>query len=376
MLSHLPPGANLLLRRLVQYKPLVMQTAMRILFTKTGQKLHHPARDLLPFGTNNEEITPTTGENIMPSKTQAAIVAAVAALASAGASAITIQFDYTYDTNGFFANADAKYILEQAGAFYEGRISDDLDAIANSGSNRFSALFNRPDTGGSVTINDFSVPADTLIVFAGGRDLPGSTLGTGGPGGYSASGGAGFSDFLTAVTTRGEIGAVEGPTANEFAPWGGVITFDTNTAWDFNTDLSASATISGSDFYSVALHEMAHLLGFGTSAAWDNLIDGGQFTGEVSKTVYGGDIPLEADGRHWLDGMVSTIGGVGSQEVAMDPTLTFGTRKLMTDLDLAALDDIGWDVTPVPLPAAALPFLAALLVTAVAARRGRRPLDA
>ncbi|MBI1841854.1 MAG: PEP-CTERM sorting domain-containing protein [Verrucomicrobia bacterium] len=32
----------------------------------------------------------------------------------------------------------------------------------------------------------------------------------------------------------------------------------------------------------------------------------------------------------------------------MDPTLTLGTRKHLTSLDVAALKDIGWTVVPEP----------------------------
>ena len=47
----------------------------------------------------------------------------------------------------------------------------------------------------------------------------------------------------------------------------------------------------------------------------------------------------------------------------MDPTLTSGRRKVFTDLDLAALKDVGWEVSaaPVPLPPAIVLFGSALL---------------
>jgi hypothetical protein len=55
----------------------------------------------------------------------------------------------------------------------------------------------------------------------------------------------------------------------------------------------------------------------------------------------------------------------------MDPTITIGTRKVFTDLDMAALDDIGWEVTPVPVPAAVYLFGSGLLGLLGLARRRR-----
>jgi hypothetical protein len=308
-----------------------------------------------------------TGILDMANKTRLTIVAALTALASAGANAFTIQFDYSYDDNGFFAEESRKTLLQHAGDYFEARISDDLDAIAPGGINNFTAQVRRPDTGALIGIPNLFVEADTLVVFVGGRNLGGS-LGVGGPAGYSAGG---TSEFLETIRTRGEIGETTGPSATDFAPWGGSIAFNTESNWDFNADLSADAVISGNDFYSVALHELGHVLGFGTSDSWDYWISGGEFTGPASTASHGGNVPLEADGRHWESDLESTLMGL-TRETAMDPTLTVGSRKLFTELDLAALEDIGWEVTPVPLPAAAFPFLAAVLATAAAARRGRR----
>ena len=63
-------------------------------------------------------------------KTLSSSLALLAAVASAGANAITLQFDYTYDDNGFFADATRRSILEQAGAYFGSRITDDLGSTA------------------------------------------------------------------------------------------------------------------------------------------------------------------------------------------------------------------------------------------------------
>ena len=39
-----------------------------------------------------------------------------------------------------------------------------------------------------------------------------------------------------------------------------------------------------------------------------------------------------------------------SREAAMGPNITAGQRNYFTDLDFAALKDIGWEVSPAPVP--------------------------
>jgi len=80
----------------------------------------------------------------------------------------------------------------------------------------------------------------------------------------------------------------------------------------------------------------------------------------------GGSVPLTSDEGHWADGTMSTVfgyGGVG--EANLDPTLATGAFKPFTDLDVAGLDDIGWDIdykAVIPEPASgALMLLAAFL---------------
>ncbi|MEQ1530601.1 MAG: matrixin family metalloprotease, partial [Methylococcales bacterium] len=246
-------------------------------------------------------------------------------------------------------------ILEAAGDFITARLTDNLAAITSSGSDHFSAQVNRPDTGALVTLTDYSVAADNLTVFVGARTLSGE-LGFGGPNAYSASG---SSAFIKTVSERGQGSPTSGSAATEFAPWGGQITFSSNATWYFDNDLSTTESFSGNDFYSIALHELAHVLGVGTSASWQNKIVNGNFTGAAAVAVYGGAVPL-SDSGHWLSGTQSTVMGV-PQEAAMDPEITVGSRKVLTKLDFAGLQDIGWQVTPVPVPSAVWLFGSALL---------------
>ena len=285
--------------------------------------------------------------------------------------AVSITFDYTYDAGGFFSgnNSSRRSILDLAASVYETRLYDSLTAITPGGANSWSVEFSNPATGAEVTLNNLSVAADTLVVYVGARSLGGSTLGYGGYGGYSASGNAGF---VSTVATRGQSGAP----STEFGPWGGDITFNSASTWYFDSDPTTTESFAGqNDFYSVAVHELGHILGLGTADSWMNLATATFFTGTKAKLANGGaNVPLELDLGHFHDGTMSTIPGTGTaQEAALDPTLTTGTRKYATALDFAALDDIGWDVSAVT--AVPEPGVAALLGLGLAGwlvARGRR----
>jgi hypothetical protein len=272
------------------------------------------------------------------------------------AAAVNIEIDYSFDSIGFFSTPVRKDVLDAASKFFEGVIGDDLTAITSSGTNHFDAEVSRPDTGINETITDFSVAADTLIVYAGGRALSGA-LGRGGPGGFSLRGTA---DFIDNAVSRGELADTQDATATDFAPWGGSLTFDTGSNWYFDSDTSSTETFAGNDFYSVALHELGHLFGLGTADSWFNLINTNlEFTGVAAAAEFGGLIPLANTG-HWESGITSTVNGM-LQEAAMDPDLTVGTRKVFTDLDVAALTDVGWEITVVPIPAAIWLFSAGFI---------------
>ncbi|MEE9395748.1 MAG: matrixin family metalloprotease [Methylococcales bacterium] len=285
------------------------------------------------------------------------VLAVVLLLVNSSVNAVTINFNYDFDTNGFFNDSSRRSTLEAAGTFFESHITDELKAI-DSSEGRFDVKFTHPGTGDEEMRTGYSVASDTLVVFAGGRGFGGHTLGVGGPGGFSAGG---SDSFLDIVRTRGKTDAT-GSSILDFGPWGGSITFDTDSSWYFDQDTTTDESFSGNDFYSVALHELGHLLGIGTSASWNDQVKGTLFTGSAS-----GSVNLDNDTTHWQEGLISTINGV-SQETAMDPSLTVGTRKHFTDLDLAALQDVGWEVTAVPLPSALLLFGGGL---AVLARRAR-----
>jgi hypothetical protein len=274
--------------------------------------------------------------------------------ASALAFGFNFNFDFTYDTNDFFSDASLgstrTTLLNSAGDFFEGIIQDQFTAIESSGSNSFTAAFNSPGTGQSVTLNNFSVASNTFTVYVGARNLGGSTLGRAGPGGYGISG---TQSFLDNAITRGQgdgtQASVRGESAYDFSTWGGQLAFNNTSNWYYDPDVSDSATpglSSGqSDFYSVALHELGHILGLGTADSWNNLASTGAFIGLNTIAANGGTAPdLTGTGSHFAEGTQGTVDGQ-PQEVAMDPSITTGTQKKFTNVDIAALQDIGYSVS-------------------------------
>ncbi len=271
-------------------------------------------------------------------------------LAWAGnASAINIVFDYSLDTNNFFDTQAKRDVMDTAAAVFE-VFTDQLDAIVpgtvyNQGlpsefSDTWDASFTHPGTGANHVITDMNVPADTLIVFAGGRNLSGSTLGVGGPGGFNANG---IAAFVDSVEGRGQAGALA-PVPFDFGPWGGAIAFDTPNSWNFDPNSAPGPTET--DFLSVAVHELGHLLGFGTATSFDVLANATTFSGPAATAEFGSNPTLHFDQSHWQTGTTSFIPGGGPQETAMDPDIADGTVKLFTRLDFAAMTDIGWEVPP------------------------------
>jgi hypothetical protein len=238
--------------------------------------------------------------------------------------AILIQLDYTYDATGFFRNNPAAQAVMQRVATELGNsISANLAAIAPSGANTWTASFFNPATGAQVNLPNVVVGADTIKVFVGARALGTNEAGVGGFGGYGISG---TQPWINTVEARGWGG---------FAPWGGSIAFDTTKNWYFGQ--AAGVPANGLDFYSVATHEMGHVLGIGTAPQWSSHTANGYFYGANAVGVYGGGVPLSADGAHWANGLT-----VNGQRASLDPVLNYGVRVNWSPLDAAALRDVGW----------------------------------
>jgi hypothetical protein len=315
------------------------------------------------------------------------LVTALLFSVSQSASALMIKFDYTYDDNKFFGEKGSiqRDVLQHAGEYWGTRINDNLTAAISTqpGVQSYDVNIRHPSTGAKIgtgndatpdeRLNNFSVQKNEYIIYVGARNLGASTLGT-----ASFGGSGNIWGDLNNFTTRGQTGAeLDNPNPTDFSSWGGWASFDNknSTNWYFDEDTSTfDAREQGAlflegktDFFSVALHEIGHVLGIGTARTWDiqQEVQGEDiiFTGLNVNEVATGDVFLvDGERDHFVDGTMGFGGGLfQDQEALMDPSAVdptaFLTRKLPTNLDLAALQDVGWEVTAVPVPPSLILFL-------------------
>jgi hypothetical protein len=322
--------------------------------------------------------------------------------------AIEINLVYQDPADPFFTSV-AKDTMQKAAADVSYAITTALNGISQdvySGTNGSTTAtvdwrlsYTDPNDGTTVvTLNTFSLLPDQITIYVGSRSIPGSTLGIGGPGGigYSLTGGGSSSQWVGAVDNmeaasnasmvrdgpvRGTFsgsGTLGGTTATFDLDYGyfiGTLAIDSSAVW--NLDYDVLPVVGQSDLYSVAVHELLHGIGFGIGQTWDDHVDGLDWTGEAVIELLGtGADVLSAGQDHIAEGLtgmplVDGVWQVGvSQEALMDPSLTSGTRKYITDLDLAFLRDMGWETQVIPEPASALLVLAGGV--AVFIRRRRR----
>ena len=169
--------------------------------------------------------------------------------------------------------------------------------------NTWSAIFTDPSTGLQTSLPNLTIAANEILLFAGGRDLEAPSLGSGGFGGFNANG---TESFIATVRARGEVGALSEGNETDIGPWGGSITFSTrdNVRWHFGTTTDGLEP-GETDFLTVAMHEVGHLLGFGTAPSFINQINfDGEFIGEASVAEFDGEgnPPLNVDLDHWAEG--------------------------------------------------------------------------
>lgn len=269
---------------------------------------------------------------------------------------LTFTFDYSLDSGNFFsgANAGRRQYLEAVGSYVSQYFTaTTLSAITPAGSNSWDVQVSNPaNPSATVSRGNLEVPANTVIVYVGGAALGGSVLAQAGPAGYSASGDA---TWVNQTVEKRDLSL--GAYARTAV---GSLSFNSATSWFFDPTPQANATFAGQyDFFSVAAHELLHVLGFGitdTGWGWKANLFGGTFNGsrsldEKSSAQLG--ISLNAGSDHWAQNTLSFSMRDGtSQETLMDPDIGTGVRKYLTTLDLRAMTDIGYtaNYTAVPEP--------------------------
>ncbi|QJE95510.1 hypothetical protein [Luteolibacter luteus] len=290
-------------------------------------------------------------------------------------SCLTIDLRYDLDASGFFNRPGAKEALRRVADFYEDLIVDQLGAINPSQypGATWTPTYADPISGLAVPVpgkTNMIVPANTLIIFVGSAVLPPGTAAQAGPGGFTGLSAEGLNSghpWGNQVYNRGQAGAIRLvksggtviPTANptDFAPWGGALFFNSSQAnWNFSTT-SATGT-AGPDAVSVALHELAHILGIGAflpQNSWTTLSVTGVCTGPLSAQSFGAQVLT--DGSHLFPiGVNSRALGIFGRThgASLAPLMVTNLPHsnnfyVPTDLDLSILQDMGWEIEP-PTP--------------------------
>lgn len=256
---------------------------------------------------------------------------------------LQFQFDYRYDSRGFFNDPARREALEAAGRLVN-RYVDNLEAIKPTPPvNTWSSFFTPPDERPAIILSNLEVPADTMQIFVGGAKIAGrlaQSIDT-------APLGFGTDEWEDTVHYRGQVGASGSP-ASDFGPMGGTITFnDDATEFQWHYGLSTEGLgATEFDFITVAAHELLHLLGIGISKSWsDQVNNSNQFIGVDSLAVgspTNATLTLDAGEAHWKSGTRSTWNGK-LQEALLAPGIFPGRRAFATLLDRAALRDLGWE---------------------------------
>lgn len=334
---------------------------------------------------------------------------------------LEIRLDYTHDeaSDRFFSsNPLARQAVEKAADDLGNALTNSMAEVSTdyfSGTNGsttanfdWSWSYRNPVTGSTETVSNPSIEADTVVVYVGTRSLSGTTLGQGGSGGAGVQiTGSGYpSEWPGAVDAAGAssnammrrgtgplVGRISGA-ANfggyvgqydlDYGVSLGNMWFDSDTdnngsrdsdaklASSWHYDAYAPVASGKTDLYSVALHELMHVMGAGSSRTWKDLSDGSRWLGPEAAQVAGTSDILSSDGAHLKSGFQSVRIRDGlTQEAVLAPSITPGVRKELTEIDVALLSDLGYMVgTPVPEPSGTA--LLALAGMAGLARRIRK----
>lgn len=236
---------------------------------------------------------------------------------------LNIKFDYRFDQSNFFT-PEIREILEQAADIWSSYIQDDFKAIPAGE----TLQLNINNTQQEIVLTE---PIDDLLIFASYSDLS--------PNESFLGRGTFAANFVVGSDRQQRI---EG---DDFEPWLGKIEFNqaarNNFYFDDTPETANDIPFNRQDFLSLTLHEIGHILGIGVSQAFFDQIIDGEFTGSTSKKLNGGrNIPLDDAEAH----IEEDFSLDPQSDALLDQIFTFGDRNLPTDLDLAILADLGYEI--------------------------------
>jgi len=271
--------------------------------------------------------------------------------------AIDIIFDYSYDTGNYFGD-EQRYIMEQVAYVFESRMGGTTFTSSNpadyggTSASTPQFTFTNPTTGSSASIVPGSTSsegnvignANELVIFLGARSRGANPLADAGPGGWGTGSYFPPDTWVDAMVAK--------DTTTHWEPKMGASSVNTDAAFYFDTDLTTHADAVGSgktDFYSVMVHEIGHIMGFTSSNAFANYSAGNtSWSGANAKAEYNNqNIPLNGD-PHWATS-ISQVNVNCACHPSMLPSISVNTRTSFSSLDFALLKDVGYSISAAPV---------------------------
>ncbi|MFG0267677.1 MAG: dockerin type I domain-containing protein [Rhodopirellula sp. JB055] len=265
-----------------------------------------------------------------------------------GESVLRVRLDFSLDSSDFFTTRypQAKAVMQEALDEVVSRFNDTLAAInpPSRSEIQWQPAVLDPRTGALTALpQSFRAAANEIVVYVRGNNLTGRTRGLGGYNsfgvGYNCPDQACVNQanaFINNLTTRGETGAAAS-TPSDFAPVVGAITIDTRSEVDWNFGAVGTGESGQADFRALVSHEFAHVLGFGTAPSFSRYVSGGKFTGPEANAVFPGSASVPMNGSSHLASSVLDV---------VPTTMTSHFNGMLSELDYAIMDDIGWELTP------------------------------